>query len=129
MPPPGQHRRWMIDEQFRRWVMVPVSMPAVPEDLHAAFSETEDLREMIEIVREAELSCMQQLQECNRRARPSRPAAQAPAASEWARTIHLLVTHREVMELDARIRWLQDVRRHLEKKRQQRSEVACAPLR
>jgi hypothetical protein len=106
----------MIDEQFRRWVMAPVSMPAVPEDLHAALSET-DLPEMIEIVREAELSCMRQLQECNQQRRPAREAVDP--------TIHLLVTHREVTELDARIKWLQDVRQHLEKK-QRCSEIACA---
>jgi hypothetical protein len=106
----------MIDDQFRRWVMAPVSTPSVPEDLHAALSETEDFPEMIDIIREAELSCMQQLQECNRRRRPARETEDP--------TIHVLVTHREVMELDARIKWLQDVRRHLEKK-QQRSEIAC----
>jgi hypothetical protein len=109
----------MFLKQFRRWVMAPVSTPSVPEDLDAALSETEDLPEMIEIVREAEMSCMQQLQECNRRRRPAREATDP--------TIHLLVTHREVMEWDTRIKWLQDVRRHLEKKRQ-RSEIACAAL-
>jgi hypothetical protein len=107
----------MIDEQFRRWVTAPVSMPSAPQALHTALSETDDLPEMIEIVRDAELACMQQLQECNRRRRPALQAEDP--------TIHLLMTHREVMELDARIKWLQDVRGHLEKK-QQRSEVACA---
>jgi hypothetical protein len=124
MPPPGQHRPWMIDEQFRRWVMVPVSMPSVPEDLHAALSEPQDLPEMIEIVREAEIACMGQLQECNRQTRPARELADT---GEWARTIQLLVRHREVMEWEMRIKWLQDVRRHLEKKHR-RSEIACAAL-
>jgi hypothetical protein len=110
----------MIDEQFRRWVTAPVSMPPVPGELHAALSETDDLPEMIEIVREAEIACMRQLEECNRRRRPALQAADP--------TIHLLVTHREVMELDMRIKWLQDVRRSLETQ-QQRSEIACAPLR
>jgi hypothetical protein len=121
---PRQHRRGMIDEQFRRWVTAPVSMPPVPGELHAALSETGDLAEMIEIVREAELSCMQRLQECNRQSRLAREAA---GTGEWARTIELLVSHREAVEWDARIKWLQDVRRHLEKKRQ-RSEIACAAI-
>jgi hypothetical protein len=75
MPPPGQHRRWMIDDQFRRWVMVPVSTPSVPEDLHAALSETEELPEMIDIVREAELSCMRLRPSSSRRSRMARPRA------------------------------------------------------
>jgi hypothetical protein len=99
-----------------------VSIPPVPEDLHAMLFETEDLPEMIEIFREAEMVGMQQLQECNRQSRLAREAA---GTGEWARTIQLLVSHREVMELDTRIKWLQDVRRHLEKKRQ-RSETALA---
>jgi hypothetical protein len=115
----------MIDEQFRRWMMAPVSMPSAPQELHTALSETEDLPEMIEIVREAEIACMRQLRECNRQ---MRPAGEASDPGEWARTIQLLVSHREVMELDMRIKWLQDVRRSLEKQ-QQRSEIACVPLR
>jgi hypothetical protein len=110
------------NEQFRRWVLAQVSMPSVPQDLHVTFSETEDLPQIIEIVRDAEMSCAQQLQECNRR---TRPEVQATVTGEWARTIHLLVSHREVMEWDMRIKWLQDVRRHLETKRQ-RPETACA---
>jgi hypothetical protein len=112
----------MIDEQFRCWVMASASMPSVPEDLHLGLSEREDLPEMIEIVRDAEMHCMRQLQECNQR---TRPAPQDPGTDEWARTIRLLVTHREGMERDMRIRWLQDVRRHLEKTRQC-SGTACA---
>jgi len=114
-------------EHFRRWVMAPVSMPSAPEDPLAGIAplQPQDLLEMIEIVREAEMSCMQQLQELNRQTRPVRETADT---GEWARTIQLLVTHREVMEWDMRITWLQDVRQHLEKKRQ-RSETACAPTR
>jgi len=125
MPPPRQHHPGMIDEQFRRWVTAPVSMPSAPQELHTALSETDDLPEMIEIVREAERACMRQLQERNRQ---TRPAVQAPDTARWTRTIQLLVTHREVMELDMRIKWLQDMRRSLETQ-QQRSGLACAPLR
>lgn len=113
----------MLIEHFRRWVMAPVSIPSVPKELHAALSEMEDLPEMIEIVREAEMACMWQLHERNRRTRPAREPADT---DEWARTIQLLVTHREVMDWDTRIKWLQDVRQHLEKK-QQRSEIPCVP--
>jgi hypothetical protein len=103
--------------------MATMSMPFVGQDLQAGIvgSEPEDLPEMVEIVREAEMTCMQQLQECNRR---TRPALQAVDTGEWARTIQLFVTHREAMEWDMRVKWLQDVRRSLEKKRQ-RCESAC----
>lgn len=113
----------MSSEHFRRWVTATVSMPFVGQDLHAEIvgSEPEDVREMVEIVREAETVCMQQLQECNRR---TRPAVQGADPGEWARTIQLFATHRETMEWDTKIKWLQDLRRHLEKKRQ-RSEIAA----
>lgn len=131
--PPPSRRREAIEtpanrptsiEHFERWVLASVSMPAICEELHAANLryEPEDLPAMIEIVREAEMFCIQRLQECGRR---SRPEQETTDIGEWARTIELLVTHREVMEWNTRIKWLQEVRRHLEKKRQ-RSEVACA---
>jgi hypothetical protein len=111
-------------EHFRRWVMATMSMPFVGQDLHAGIVgfEPEDVPEMVEIVREAEMTCMQQLQECNRR---TRPAGEAADTDGWARTVELFGRHRELMEWDTRIRWLQDVRRHLENERQ-RSEIACA---
>jgi hypothetical protein len=114
----------MSSEHFRRWVMASVSMPFVGADLHAGLvgSEPEGLAEMVDVVREAEISCMQQLQECNRRTRQAREAADP---GEWARTIERFGRHREFIEWDARIKWLQDLRRHLENKRH-RSETVCA---
>ena len=112
---------------FRRLVMASVSTPSARNELHGriARSGPEDVPEMIEIVREAELRCLGQLQELHRRARTERNAA---GASEWARKVQLIAMHGEVMEWDAKIKWLQDVRRFLEKERQ-RAEIVWGPTR
>ncbi len=101
-------------EHFKRWLRASTQTPPVREELHAkmAFWGSEDLPRLIEIVREAEIACAQQLQELNRRTRLERQAA---STSEWAQTMHLIVMTGEVMWWDARIKWLQDMRLYLEK--------------
>ena len=116
---------------IRRLVMASVSMPSpsVRDELHAriARSGPEDMPEMIEAVREAELRCLQQLQQLNLRARAQRERT-ATDVSDWARKVQLIVTHGEVMGWDTRIRWLQDVRRYLEHELA-RAKTSCAPIR
>lgn len=101
-------------EHFKRWLRASTQTPPVREELHAkmAFWGSDDLPRLIEIVREAEIACVQQLQELNRRTRFERQAA---STSEWAQTMHLIVMTGEVMWWDARIKWLQDMRLYLEK--------------
>jgi len=101
-------------EHFRRWLRASTQTPPVREELHAkiALWGSEDLSRLVEIVREAEMGCAQQLQELSRRMRLEREAADA---SEWARTMRLIAMSGELMWWDARIKWLQDVRLHLEK--------------
>jgi hypothetical protein len=43
---PGQDRRYMLIEQFRRWVRTPVSMSSMPDEFHRALYETENLPPM-----------------------------------------------------------------------------------
>jgi hypothetical protein len=107
--------------------MASVSTPSVRYELHVriARSGPEDMPEMIEVVREAEMRCLQQLQKVHRRARAERDAT---GVSEWARKVQLVVMHGEVLEWDVRIKWLQDVRRYLEGELQ-RSEIVWAPTR
>ena len=61
-------------EHFRRWLRASTQTPPVREELHAkiALWGSEDLSRLIEIVREAEMACTQQLQELNRRTRAER---------------------------------------------------------
>jgi len=101
-------------EHFRRWLRASTQTPPVREELHAkiALWGSEDLSRLVEIVREAEMGCAQQLQELSRRMRLEREAADA---SERARTMRLIAMSGELMWWDARIKWLQDVRLHLEK--------------
>ncbi len=104
-------------EHFRRWLRASTQTPPVREELHAkiALWGAEDLPRLIEIVREAEIACTQQLQELNRRTRREHESA---GASEWSRVKQLIVTTGELAWWDARIRWLQDVRLYLERESQ-----------
>jgi hypothetical protein len=107
--------------------MASVSMPSVRYELHIriARSGPEDVPDMIQVVRDAEMRCLQQLQKVHQRARAERDVA---SAGKWARKVQLMVMQGEVMEWDARIKWLQDVRQLLEKELQS-SETAWAPTR
>ncbi len=105
-------------EHFRRWLRASTQTPPVREELHAkiALWGSEDLSRLIEIVREAEMGCTQQLQELSRRTRLERER-EVEDAGEWARALRLIAMSGEVMWWDARIKWLQDVRVYLEKQR------------
>lgn len=117
-------------EHFRRWLRASTQTPPVREELHAkiALWGAEDLPRLIEIVREAEIACTQQLQELNRRTRREH---ESTAASEWSRVKQLIVTSGELAWWDARIRWLQDVRLYLERESQCRphAEAGGRPQR
>lgn len=110
-------------EHFRAWLRASTQTPPVREELHAkiALWGSEDLSRLIEIVREAEMSCTAQLQELNRRTRLER---QGTETSEWERTMQLIVTAGEVTWWDSRIKWLQDVRRYLERERGRQQAVS-----
>ncbi|MGP8241632.1 MAG: hypothetical protein ACLQQB_07690 [Solirubrobacteraceae bacterium] len=110
-------------EHFRRWLRASTQTPPVREELHAkiALWGSEDVSRLIEIVREAEMSCTLQLQELNRRARLER---QDTEASEWEREMQLIMIAGEVTWWDSRIKWLQDVRRYLERERGRRQATS-----
>jgi len=102
-------------EHFRRWLRASTQTPPVREELHAkiALWGSEDISRLIEIVREAEMSCMLQQQELNRRTRVERQ--RTAGASEWERTMQLIVLSGEATWWNARITWLQNVRMYLER--------------
>ncbi len=104
-------------EHFRRWLRSSTQTPPVREELHAkiALWGSDELPRLIEIVREAEMSCAQQLQELNRRTRHER---EMTGGDEWGRAMQLIVIAGEVTWWDSRIKWLQDVRAYLEKQRE-----------
>jgi DNA-binding PadR family transcriptional regulator len=114
-------------EHFKRWLRASTQTPPVREELHAkiALWGSEELPRLIEIVREAEMSCAQQLQELNRRIRRERESADE---SEWGRAMQLIVTAGEVTWWDSRIKWLQDVRLYLEKERLRQQTSSGAGL-
>ena len=60
-------------ELFKRWLMPAVSMPSIPE-LRTGIADyrSEDLPEMIEAAREAEMACMIGLGDLNRQIRTER---------------------------------------------------------
>lgn len=108
---------------FERWLRASTQTPPVREELHAkiALWGSAELPRLIEIVREAELACTLQLQDLNRGMRAER---QMSDASDWERTMQLIVSAGEATWWDARIKWLQDVRMYLEREHaRQRSEA------
>jgi DNA-binding PadR family transcriptional regulator len=109
-------------EHFEHWLHASTQTPPVREELHAkiALWGSTELPRLIEIVREAEWSCMQQLQDLNRTMRAEREAS---AESEWERTMQLIVSAGEVTWWDARIKWLQDVRMYLEQAHARRQSI------
>jgi DNA-binding PadR family transcriptional regulator len=109
-------------EHFRRWLRASTQTPPVREELHAkiALWGSEDISRLIEIVREAEMSCTLQLQELNRSTHVER---QRTDASEWERAMQLIVISGEATWWDARIKWLQNVRTYLESQRERQRET------
>ena len=98
-------------EHFRRWLRASTQTPPVREELHAkiALWGPEDLPRLIEIVREAEMACAQQLQGLNRRMRFERERRRR--MRRVGADKGLIVMSGEVTWWDARIKWLQDMRR------------------
>ena len=104
-------------EHFERWLRASTSTPPVREELLAkvAFCRPSDLPRMVEIVRDAELACTARLNELNARMREERLRAGDDA---WRRLMTLIVTAGDVAWWDARIKWLQDLRRYLQREGQ-----------
>jgi DNA-binding PadR family transcriptional regulator len=108
-------------EHFRRWMRASTSMPPVREELLAkiAFCAPSDLPRMIEIVRDAELACLGRLGEMNERMRTARRLA---GDDSWRRLMSLIVTASDVAWWDGRIKWLQEVRRYLQREGERYAE-------
>jgi DNA-binding PadR family transcriptional regulator len=116
-------------EHFERWLRTSTQIPPVREELHAkiALCRFAELPRLIEIVREAEFACARQLEAQNRQVRAGR---QATGASEWERTLQLIMSSGEVTWWDARIKWLQAVRVYLEQVHERRQgRPGAAPTR
>jgi DNA-binding PadR family transcriptional regulator len=98
---------------FQCWLRCSTSTPPVREELLAkiAFCGPEDLPRMIEIVRDSELACAARLEEVNERMRTARRLA---GDDPWRRLMSLIVTAGDVAWWDARIKWLQELRRYLQ---------------
>jgi DNA-binding PadR family transcriptional regulator len=111
-------------DHFERWLRASTQTPPVREELHAkiALWGSAELSRLIEIVREAEMACTLRLQDLNREVRAERQVSDD--ASDWERTMQLIVSSGEATWWDARIKWLQDVRMYLEREHvRQRSEA------
>lgn len=110
-------------DHFERWLRASTQTPPVREELHAkiALWGSAELPRLIEIVREAELTCTLQLGDANREMRAER---QANDASDWERTMQLIVSAGEATWWDARIKWLQNVRMYLEREHARRQSQA-----
>jgi DNA-binding PadR family transcriptional regulator len=98
---------------FKHWLRASSATPPVREELQAkiAFCGPEDLPRMVEIVREAELACLAQLEDLNARMRRQRRMESDDA---WRRLTGLIVTAGDAAWWDSRIKWLQTVRRYLQ---------------
>jgi DNA-binding PadR family transcriptional regulator len=110
-------------DHFERWLRASTQTPPVREELHAkiALWGSAELSRLIEIVCEAEMACTLRLQDLNREARAER---RANDASDWERTMQLIVSSGEATWWDARIKWLQDVRMYLERERSRQQSEA-----
>jgi DNA-binding PadR family transcriptional regulator len=102
---------------FESWLRASTSTPPVREELLAkvAFCKPADLPRMVEVVRDAELACTARLNELNQRRREEYLRAGDDA---WRRLMTLIVTAGDVAWWDARIKWLQDLRRYLQREGQ-----------
>jgi hypothetical protein len=102
---------------FKSWLRASTATPPVREELQAkiALCGPDDLPRMIEIVREAELACAAQLEDLNERMRRERRLGGDDA---WRRLMGMIVTAGDVAWWDARIRWLQALRQHLQREGQ-----------
>jgi DNA-binding PadR family transcriptional regulator len=112
-------------EHFEGWLRASTSTPAVREDLLAkiAFCEPADLPRLIEIVREAEMTCAAQLEDLKDQARKAR---RQTGDDEWRPLMGMIATAADGAWWDARIKWLQTLRHYLQREGQ-RYEAARAP--
>jgi DNA-binding PadR family transcriptional regulator len=112
-------------EHFERWLRASTSTPAVREELLAkiAFCEPADLPRLIEIVREAEMTCAAQLEDLTDWMRRERRLADD---DEWRRLMGMIATAADAAWWDARVKWLQALRHYLQREGQ-RYEAEQAP--
>ncbi|MHB1569509.1 MAG: hypothetical protein ACYC0H_09930 [Solirubrobacteraceae bacterium] len=106
----------------RAWIREQICKPPVREELHAkiALCQPPDLPRLLEVVCEAERMCVRELQEMNHRTRLRRAGR---PTRDWTTSMDLIVSAGEQAWWDSRIKWLQSVRRYLER------EVARPPAR
>jgi DNA-binding PadR family transcriptional regulator len=104
-------------EHFEDWLRASTSTLPVREELltKIAFCGPRDLPRMVEIVREAELACMAQLEDLNERTRRARWLA---GDDEWRQAMGIIVTSGDAAWWDARIKWLQALRQYLQREGQ-----------
>lgn len=104
-------------KHFERWLRTSTSTPPVREELLAkiSFCGPTELPRMIDIVREAELACAVRLEDLNERMRKERRLA---ADDEWRQQMSMVVTAGDAAWWDARIKWLQALRQHLQKRQE-----------
>ncbi len=102
---------------FEGWLWASSGIPPVRESLHVkiAFCKPADLPRMVEIVREAELACMARVEELNEQRRRERRSL---GDDEWGRLMGLIVTTGDAVWWDARLKWLQMLRRCLQEEGQ-----------
>lgn len=100
-------------EHFRWWMRRSISGPPVREELDAriALCQRHDLPRLIEIVREAEALCLNNVQALNHQLRELR---QEQEAMEWQQRVELAISGGKHAWWESRIRWLQRLRIYLE---------------
>jgi hypothetical protein len=85
----------------------------------------DDLPEMIAMAREAEMACMVGLRDLRQEIRDEQQEA---GAQRGERDISILIWSDAVERWDGRIRWLQNLRWHLEKEQQQHEDADASLL-
>lgn len=100
-------------KHFDEWMWASVSTPPVREELHAkvALCRPEDLRRMVEVVREAEAVCAGKLEGLNWRLRSRRRDLDT---EDFRVRMSLVVSTGDQAWWESRIKWLQRVRTYLE---------------
>lgn len=113
---------------FRAWIGSSISLPTTREDLLAktVLCTPGDLPRMIEVAREAELSCTIKLRAMNRRTHRERERAEPRA---WKMIMGMTARAAEAGWWESRITWLQKLRADLEieLRRQQAEQGSARP--
>jgi DNA-binding PadR family transcriptional regulator len=94
-------------EHFERWLRSASVLPPIREELLArvALCRPKDMPRLVEVLREAELACLEVFDSLNRKSRGERIAAQG-----WRGHIDIAVIDSDAAWWDARIKWLTDLR-------------------